>query len=140
MPLERKCPGCKTVAKGEVHSPPDIRRPGTITWYCRCGRIVVPAESPEELDACRASAAQSRANAVLARLRLEGKLTHIQDVMTASEAKEMVRNILRLRGEDIEGRAFAVVVGWPLGDGPTVADDHVSKRQQRQQGEPEHGT
>ena len=56
------------------------------------------------------------------------KPTHIQDVMTRSEAKEMVNTILSLRGDDIELRAFAVAVGWPLGQGPTVREDHAALR------------
>ncbi len=58
-------------------------------------------------------------------------MPHIQDVMTAAEARELVRTILRLTGDDIEKRAFAIAVGWPLGAGPTVADDHA--KQQRKQ-------
>ncbi len=55
-------------------------------------------------------------------------MPHIQDVMTRAEAQEMVRTILSLRGVDIEARAIAVAVGWPLGQGPTVAEDNALKR------------
>ena len=62
------------------------------------------------------------------------KPTHILDVMTRAEAKEMVSNILRLKGDEIERRAFAIAIGWPLGEGPTVGEDHTATREALRRG------
>ncbi len=58
--------------------------------------------------------------------------THLEQVMTRSEAQELVSTIRRLRGDDIEARAVAILGGWPLGEGPTMAEERVARRQQKE--------
>ena len=56
------------------------------------------------------------------------KPTHLGHVITSNELVEMVATILRLTGDDIQGRACAIAAGWPLGVGPTAADDREARR------------
>lgn len=53
----------------------------------------------------------------------DDKATHLGQVMTAAELDELVATIRRLTGEDIQARARAIAIGWPLGEGPTVSED-----------------
>ena len=58
--------------------------------------------------------------------------THLRQVMTRSQAQELVSIIRRLTGDDIEERAVAILGGWPLGKGPTMAAEcEAARRQQR---------
>ena len=50
------------------------------------------------------------------------KPTHLGRVMAAAEARQMLANILGLKGDGIHARAFAIASGWPLGEGTLMSE------------------